>query len=67
MNPKALVVGHIVSRYAARRAGWTEAEINALSNTQPECQACSNRSGAQLGQRVRSLQGAATQVFRSRW
>jgi len=69
MNPKALVVGHIVSRYTARLRGWTETQINALSNTQPECQACSNRSGAQLGQRVRS--GQATQptprVYRSRW
>ena len=51
-NPRALVVGHIVSRYMAKRLGWTEAQINALSNSQPECQACSNRTGAQLGQKV---------------
>src|SRR5215212_4935515 len=48
MNPRALVVGHKVSRYEARRLGWTETQINALTNTQPECQACSNRSGARL-------------------
>jgi hypothetical protein len=67
MNPRALVVGHIVSRYAARRAGWTEAEINALSNTQPECQACSNRSGARLGQRVRSATSNAPVIYVGRW
>jgi hypothetical protein len=51
-NPRALVVGHIVSRYMAKRAGWTEQQINALANTRPECQACSNRAGAQLGARA---------------
>lgn len=51
-NPRYLVVGHKVDRYTARRLGWTDDQINALSNTQPECQHCSNRSGAQLGQRV---------------
>ena len=51
-NPRYLVVGHIVSRYEAKRRGWTEQQINSLTNTQPECVACSNRSGAQLGQRV---------------
>lgn len=52
LNPRYLVVGHIVSRYDAKRQGWTEQQINALSNTQQECQDCSNRSGALLGQRV---------------
>jgi hypothetical protein len=51
-NPRTLVVGHIVSRYHAKRLGWTEAMINSVSNTRPECRACSNRTGAQLGQRV---------------
>jgi 5-methylcytosine-specific restriction endonuclease McrA len=51
-NGRALVVGHIVSRYHAKRLGWTEAMINSISNSQPECQRCSNRTGAQLGQRV---------------
>jgi hypothetical protein len=51
-NPRYLVVGHIVSRYEARLRGWTEQQTNALANTQPECQACSNSSGARLGQRV---------------
>jgi hypothetical protein len=48
-NPRALVVGHRVSRYAAKRAGWSEAMINSTANTRPECRACSNRSGARLG------------------
>jgi 5-methylcytosine-specific restriction endonuclease McrA len=51
-NPRALVVGHIVSRYHAKRMGWSEAMINATANTRPECRACSNRSGAQLGRQV---------------
>jgi hypothetical protein len=53
-NKAYLVVGHIVSRYDARRMGWTDAMINARSNTRPECTACSNKSGARLGQKVQS-------------
>jgi hypothetical protein len=51
-NPRALVVGHIVSRYWAKRMGMSEVQINALSNTRPECRECSNRSGARLGRQV---------------
>jgi hypothetical protein len=51
-NPAYLVVGHKVSRYRARQLGWTEAQINARSNQQPECQDCSNKSGARLGRQV---------------
>ena len=51
-NRRSLVVGHIVSRYLAKRMGMSEAQINALSNTQPECRECSNRSGARLGRQV---------------
>ena len=58
-NPNYLIVGHIVSRYQAKRLGWSEAQINALTNTRPERAACSNRSGAQLGQRVQRVQQAA--------
>jgi hypothetical protein len=53
LNPRYLIVGHIVDRYTAKRMGWIDQQINALSNTQPECLSCSNRSGAKLGQRVR--------------
>jgi 5-methylcytosine-specific restriction endonuclease McrA len=48
-NLRALVVGHRVSRYHAKKLGWSESMINSVSNTQPECRACSNKSGAQLG------------------
>jgi hypothetical protein len=51
-NPRALVVGHAVSRYHAKRMGWSEAMINSVSNTRPECRRCSNRTGAQLGRQV---------------
>jgi 5-methylcytosine-specific restriction endonuclease McrA len=56
-NLRALVVGHKVSRYAAKRAGWSEAAINSLSNSQPECRACSNKSGAWLGRQVQMSNG----------
>lgn len=54
LNPRYLIVGHIVSRYTARQLGWTEQQTNALTNTQPECQTCSNRSGARLGRQVQA-------------
>lgn len=66
LNPRYLVVGHIVSRYEARRRGWTDQQINALSNTQPECQACSNSSGARLGQRVQGSHTATAQLAETR-
>jgi 5-methylcytosine-specific restriction endonuclease McrA len=53
-NPASLVVGHVVSRYHAKRMGWSEAEINSLANSRPECQACSNRMGASLGATVKN-------------
>jgi hypothetical protein len=56
-NPRYLVVGHIVSRSKARELGWTAEQINDLSNTQPECLDCSNRSGALEGQEVRTKGG----------
>lgn len=53
VNPASLAVGHIVGRDQAKRLGWTEQQINALSNTQPEHARCSDRSGAQYGNRLR--------------
>lgn len=51
INPVALVVGHVVSKAQARRLGWTKEQTNDLSNTQPECAACSLTSGATEGAR----------------
>ena len=53
VNPASLAVGHIVGRHQARRLGWTDAQINSLDNTQPEHARCSDRSGAQYGNRLR--------------
>ena len=64
LNPRYLVVGHVVSRYEARLRGWSEAEVNALANTQPECQTCSNRSGARLGRRLQDRAPAVIAVHR---
>lgn len=69
-NPRSLVIGHIVSRYEAKRRGWSEQQINALANCRQECRRCSNRSGAQQGQRVRSKRQAVRTVVPSesrRW
>jgi hypothetical protein len=69
VNPRSLVVGHRVSRYEAKRAGWTEAMINSLSNSQPECRACSNRTGAQLGFKVQQANAKVRtgRTDRDRW
>jgi hypothetical protein len=67
LNLRYLVVGHVVDRYTARRMGWSDDQINALSNTQPECQACSNRSGARLGQRVQQSRVINAPTEYTRW
>jgi hypothetical protein len=54
-NPRSLVVGHIISRYQAKLMGLSPTQINALSNTQPECQSCSNKTGARLGRQVQRV------------
>jgi hypothetical protein len=72
-NLRALVVGHRVSRYHAKLMGWSEARINSISNSQPECRGCSNRSGAQLGRQVQQakaktkLRFSASASDASRW
>lgn len=48
-GPMSLDVGHIVDRVVARQAGWTEAQVNTLSNTAPEHQRCGRKAGAKLG------------------
>jgi hypothetical protein len=66
-NLRYLVVGHVVGRVEARQLGWSEAEINDLSNTQPECANCSSVSGARdrQNQRVKPAPIAAPEA--SRW
>lgn len=50
----SLDVGHVVDRVTARAQGWTRAQINALSNTQPEHQRCSREAGVRLGNQLRA-------------
>src|SRR5215218_781931 len=57
LNPRSLVVGHIVDRATAKRLGWSAAQINSLSNTRPECARCSVKSGAKLGRRLQGVPG----------
>jgi hypothetical protein len=49
LNSAALVIGHVISRYEAKRLGWTAAMINDISNTRPERMDHSLRSGGRLG------------------
>lgn len=68
LNPRYLVVGHKVSRAIAKRTGWTEQQINALTNTQPECNHCSVTSGARDGQRAQAKRMAAKRMATiTRW
>lgn len=62
VHPGSLVVGHIVGRDQAKKLGWTEDQINHLSNTQPEHARCSDRSGAVYGNQQRGRQRARLRV-----
>lgn len=48
-----LDVGHIVGKALARVAGWSEAQINARSNTRPEHRRCNRKAGGHDGARMR--------------
>lgn len=52
-SPRAIQTGHIVGRHEARKLGWSDAQINALSNTRPECRTCNLSAGARYGNSVR--------------
>jgi hypothetical protein len=52
-NPRYLVVGHKVSRTEGLAQGWTLAQINDITNTQPECWECSISSGGAESVKVR--------------
>ena len=57
---RSLDVGHVVDRVTARGQGWTDEQINAVSNTQPEHQRCNREAGVTLGnQRRRALPARA--------
>jgi hypothetical protein len=66
VNPRSLAVGHIVGRDQATRLGWTDQQINAVSNTQPEHARCSDRSGAVYGNRKRRVRKGALNLDTSR-
>jgi hypothetical protein len=61
LNPRYLVVGHIVSRTEGAERGWTLSQINDVTNTQPECKECSLRSGGEESVMVRRGLRAAAQ------
>lgn len=52
-QPDAFVAGHSVARHKAKLLGWTEEQINALSNLRPECRQCSHRTGAREGNQAK--------------
>jgi ferredoxin len=52
-GPTAYQCGHIIDKHTARAAGWPIEAINAITNTQPECQRCNTSHGARLGNQLR--------------
>lgn len=52
-GPWSLDVGHIVSRYEARRLGWSEDKIHAQENTQAEHRRCNRAAGAAITNAIR--------------
>lgn len=66
VNGASLVVGHIVGRHQAKALGWSDEQINALSNTQPECARCSDSSGATYGNQLRAHPTATAPAQASR-
>jgi len=48
-DPWSLEVDHIIAVAIARARGWTDEQINDLSNTRPAHRKCNNRRGLQLG------------------
>lgn len=63
----SLHVGHIVPRWKARQLGWTKAQTNHLSNTQPEHRDCSIRDGAAAGGRLRRRPPRPQPITTQRW
>jgi hypothetical protein len=45
VNPVAFACGHRVGRDLAASLGWSDDQINAISNTAPEHASCPGRSG----------------------
>lgn len=68
-HPRALNVGHIVPRWKAKLLGWTDEQINALSNSRPEHRTCNLKAGARDGQRRQRVRQAARQQLNTsgRW
>ena len=66
-GPHAMDVGHIVSRRDAKRMGWSAREINALSNTRPECRTCSRSAGGRVGGHARSRPAVMRPVTSRAW
>jgi hypothetical protein len=47
VNHTAFCLGHLVGRDLAMSYGWTDAQINAITNCRPEHARCSGKSGYQ--------------------
>ena len=53
-SPWAMDAGHIVDRAKAKALGWSRAQINAITNTQPEHARCGRSAGARAGNAART-------------
>jgi hypothetical protein len=52
-GPWRLECGHIVAKHMARQLGWSDAQINHLSNSRPEHSRCNRSAGTTYGNTVR--------------
>jgi hypothetical protein len=48
-NSRGLVAGHVISRSQGKLLGYSDDQLQALSNFRPECRSCSVRQGSRLG------------------
>ena len=52
-GPWRLECGHIVAKHMARQLGWSDEQINHLSNSRPEHSRCNRSAGSHYGNAVR--------------
>ena len=62
LNPWAYQLGHKVGRTQARRLGWTDEQINAIANTQPEHQRCNHLAGIKAGHKTQKVRAQRRKV-----
>lgn len=62
-NPWAYQCDHIINIARARRQGWTEDQINSLSNTRPTHAGCNHLAGIQAGHKTSKIRAERRKVL----